>query len=429
MIEKNKKILEKRTTSQDKMITFPHEWEMVSMGDKKIAEIRGNKNILNIKQVAFIPMELIPLNSLYVNYEIRFLEDIKSLTYCECGDLLLPKITPSLENGKQGIVPLNIPNKFAFATTEVYPIQCIGIDTFFCFYILKYPKIRNILINSMIGTTGRQRVPKEAVRKLMIPLPPLPEQKKIAEVLSTVDQAIEDVDRGIIKIEKIKKTLTFNLFTYGLRNKGTKTLKIGRIPKDWKISSLFEIAKVRYGLGQPPLKKEKGIPMIRATNIKKGKIFLKNLLFIDPRDIPDSRNPYLKENDIIVVRSGAYTGDVAYITQEWEGSVAGYDLIITPSENINPKYLSLFLLSNKIQKRYFGTLKERSAQPHLNSHQLEMTPIVYPSLVEQKKVAEIISATEQKKELLEKRKLRFLKLKKGLMNDLLTGQKRVRLES
>jgi len=284
-------------------------------------------------------------------------------------------------------------------------------------------------LNLASSFTTIKTIQANRLKSLEIPLPPLPEQKKIAEILSTVDLAIEDVDRGIIKIEKIKKTLTFNLFTYGLRNKGTKTLKIGRIPKDWKISSLSEIAKVRYGLGQPPPKKEKGIPMIRATNIKEGKIFLKNLLFIDPRDIPDSRNPYLKENDIIVVRSGAYTGDVAYITQEWEGSVAGYDLIITPSENINPKYLSLFLLSNKIQKRYFGTIKERSAQPHLNSHQLEMTPIVYPTLVEQNKVAEIISATDQKMELLQAKKEKLTSIKKGFMYDLLTGQKRVRLES
>ncbi len=334
---------------------------------------------------------------------------------------------PNIVLGRKGTIgSVTLINKDFWPIDTTYYLSFLteDIDLKWIYYALKKLNLSKLKLSDVVPGLKRDLVYLQKIQ-----IPPLPEQKKIAEILSTVDQAIADVDRGIIKIEKIKKTLTFNLFTYGLRDKGTKTLKIGRIPKDWKISSLSEIAKVRYGLGQPPPKKEKGIPMIRATNIKEGKIFLKNLLFIDPRDIPDSRNPYLKENDIIVVRSGAYTGDVAYVTQEWEGSVAGYDLIITPSKNINPKYLSLFLLSNKIQKRYFGTIKERSAQPHLNSHQLEMTPIVYPTLVEQKKIAEIISATEQKKELLEKRKSRLLKLRKGLMNDLLTGQKKVRLES
>ena len=370
-------------------------------------------------------------NNIYVDmdkfYRVKFEKDISSDHLLKKGDILF--VRSSLK--REGIGWASLFNGFSEPVSFCGFIIRARIDEAICLpeyliYFLRSQRTRANIV-AFAGQVAISNVTQAMIGKLKIPLPPLPEQKKIAEILSTVDLAIENVDRGIIKIERIKKTLTCNLFTYGLRNKGTKTLKIGKIPKEWKISLLYEIAKVRYGLGQPPLKKDKGIPMIRATNIKEGKIFFKDLLFIDPKDIPDSRNPFLKENDIIVVRSGAYTGDVAHITQEWKGSVAGYDLIITPSENINPKYLSLFLLSNKIQKRYFGTLKERSAQPHLNSHQLEMTPIVYPTLVEQKQVAEIITAIEQKQELLEKRKLGLLKLKKGLMNDLLTGDRRVRL--
>lgn len=405
-----------------KIENIPNNWTVLRLDDlcfQRVESISPNMK----GDLVFVGLEHIRSGQtwLMLPEEKGTVRSTKSKFYT--GDILYGKLRPYLNKAV-------ISNSAGVCSTDLLVLhnKKESVISDFLIYTLHSKKFINYAVATTTGT-NHPRTSWKAISNFMVLLPPLPEQKKIAEILSTVDQAIEDVDRGIIKIEKIKKTLTFNLFTYGLRNKGTKTLKIGRIPKDWKISSLFEIAKVRYGLGQPPLKKEKGIPMIRATNIKEGKIFLKNLLFIDPRDIPDSRNPYLKENDIIVVRSGAYTGDVAYITQEWEGSVAGYDLIITPSENINPKYLSLFLLSNKIQKRYFGTIKERSAQPHLNSHQLEMTPIVYPTLVEQNKVAEIISATDQKMELLQAKKEKLTSIKKGLMYDLLTGQKRLRLES
>ena len=88
---------------------IPREWEVVRLGDEQVAEIKGNKSINRFNEVAFIPMEAVPDSGIFVNFEIRPMEEVKSFTYCESGDLLLAKITPSLENGKQGIVPDSVP--------------------------------------------------------------------------------------------------------------------------------------------------------------------------------------------------------------------------------------------------------------------------------------------------------------------------------
>ncbi|MEM4293030.1 MAG: restriction endonuclease subunit S [Thermoplasmata archaeon] len=192
---------------------IPKEWEVVRLGDENIAEIRGNKIVSGFENVAFIPMELIPDSDIFVKYELRAMGDVKSFVYCERDDLLLAKITPSLENGKQGIVPDEVPNGFALATTEVFPISCKGIDKLFLFYILKFPKFRNKIIASMIGTTGRQRASKESVENLLIPLPPLPEQQKIAEILSTIDKKLELERKRKEKLERIKKGLMNDLLT------------------------------------------------------------------------------------------------------------------------------------------------------------------------------------------------------------------------
>ncbi len=102
---------------------IPEEWGVVRLGDESIAEIRGNKTVNKFERVTFIPMDLVSDSDIFVRYEMRP-NEVKSFTYCERGDLLLAKTTPSLENGKQGIVPDSIPNGFALATTEGEAGEC-----------------------------------------------------------------------------------------------------------------------------------------------------------------------------------------------------------------------------------------------------------------------------------------------------------------
>jgi type I restriction enzyme S subunit len=192
---------------------IPREWEVVKLGDEKITEIRTNKKIDKFERIAFIPMELVSDSNIYAEFEIRSMKEVKSFTFCERGDLLLAKITPSLENGKQGIVPEDIPNNFALATTEVFPVVCRGIDKFFLFYILKFSKYRNRIVASMTGTTGRQRASKVSVEKLKIPLPHFAEQQEIVEILSTVDGKIQLERKKKNKLQRIKKGLMQDLLT------------------------------------------------------------------------------------------------------------------------------------------------------------------------------------------------------------------------
>ena len=196
---------------------IPKTWQVVRIKD--VAEIRGNKRINDFEKIAFIPMELIPDSQIFAKYEIRTKEDVKSFTYCEAGDILLAKITPSLENGKQGIVPLDVPNGVALATTEVFPIRCKNIDRFFLFYVLKFSKFRDKIISSMIGTTGRQRATRDSVEKLEIPLPPLEEQQKIGEILSEVDKKLELEKNEKARLERIKRGLMDLLLTGKVRIK------------------------------------------------------------------------------------------------------------------------------------------------------------------------------------------------------------------
>ncbi|MGD0643596.1 MAG: restriction endonuclease subunit S [Candidatus Bathyarchaeia archaeon] len=205
---------EYKETSIGKM---PKEWGMEKLG--RLVEIRSNKSVNNREKIAFIPMELVPDQQLFAKYQLRAREDVKSFTYCEAGDLLLAKITPSLENGKQGIVPLDVPNGIALATTEVFPLKCTGINKFFLFYVLKHSKFRNQIISSMIGTTGRQRASKESVEKLEIPLPSSGEQQRIAEIFFEVDKKLEVETAEKERLARIKQGIMDLLLTGKVRIK------------------------------------------------------------------------------------------------------------------------------------------------------------------------------------------------------------------
>jgi len=296
----------------------------------------------------------------------------------------------------------------------------------FLFYFLKHEKVRRKMKTFAQGTNVLH-LNHELVKSLLVPLPSLSEQLVIAGVLSVVDLAVGKTDEVIAKTERLKKGLMQELLTRGIGHKEYKQTPTGKIPKEWNVTKLQQVATVRYGLGQPPELDDNGIPMIRATNIKRGSIIETGLLRVKHSAVPNARNPYLSAGDVIVVRSGAYTGDIGYVSKKWEGAVAGYDLIVSPSNNLDSMFLTHYLLSTRAQV-YFSQLKSRSAQPHLNSEQVSETPIPLPPLQEQQRIASILSKVDEKLELEKAAKERFERIKRGLMDLLLTGKIRVKVD-
>ncbi|MFD7289519.1 restriction endonuclease subunit S [Streptomyces sp. NPDC059863] len=152
--------------------------------------------------------------------------------------------------------------------------------------------------------------------------------------------------------------------------------------------ALKRVARVRYGLGQPPSISDEGIPILRATNITRGKITERGLLRAKVEDLPLDRAPLLNEGEILVVRSGAYTGDSARITGEWVGSAPGYDLRVTP-QTVDSRYLAHVFLSSRFQDQ-INLASSRAAQPHLNAEELGEVELWLPCVDEQRRIADFL---------------------------------------
>ena len=195
---------------------IPESWETMRLAEaaiftKKPRDLRYSE----YSEIPFVPMELIPIAKLFSEeFRLKTNDELKSGTYFEPGDILLPKITPSFENGKQCIIK-ELPTPFGIATTEVIPIREVeGVsDISYLFYYLLLPNVRTSLAGKMQGTTGRQRLNKEALVNLEIPVPPLPEQRAIANIFRTIDEKTAALEREVEHLDELFHAMLDELMT------------------------------------------------------------------------------------------------------------------------------------------------------------------------------------------------------------------------
>lgn len=237
----------------------------------------------------------------------------------------------------------------------------------------------------------------EKLGALSFPFPPLEEQKTIARFLDyktkQIDALIAKKEALLEKLDEKRTALISHAVTKGLDStvpmKDSGIEWLGDIPEHWEVKRVKFIGNIKYGLGEPPEKMDDGLPIIRATDIYRGSIDGSQVQRVNPDKVPWSRNPELRTGDILVVRSGAYTGDSAIVLDEWAGSIAGYDMVLTPTKAY-PKYISYNLLSKHILEGQIYLAKSRAAQPHLNAEELGDTVIAYPVIREQKEIVEYL---------------------------------------
>ncbi|MHB8834498.1 MAG: restriction endonuclease subunit S [Candidatus Methylomirabilia bacterium] len=145
-----------------------------------------------------------------------------------------------------------------------------------------------------------------------------------------------------------------------------------------------------YGLSQPPDYQTEGIAFVRATNVARGKFSKEGLVFVSEDVLSEHRTIKLKTGDIIVVRSGAYTGDSAIVTADWAGGIAGFDIVMRVTRYADPQFVAYSLLSPTVLHRQIEPMSSRAAQPHLNAEELGDVELMLPTLDEQRAIADYL---------------------------------------
>jgi restriction endonuclease S subunit len=318
------------------------------------------------------------------------------------------------------------------------PIKRILQPKFLFYQVLCDSFIQRVIANSEGVSYPAISSTKLADVKLFIPS--VKEQLAIANYLDSetkkIDRLIANKKAQAEKLKELRQIEINAAVTKGLNPKvelkysGVEWL--GKIPKHWEVKRLKNVADVKYGLGQPPEEKEDGLPLIRATNVERGKINETDLIYVDPLDVPYDRDPVLMANDIIVVRSGAYTADSAIIPKKFEGAIAGYDMVMRVIKS-SPLFISYCLLSNYLLVNQLFLERLRAAQPHLNKEELSKALVIIPPKNEQVQIANYLhDRTETIDRLLKNIELQIEKLqelRKIKIYEAVTGKIKVSLQN
>lgn len=265
---------------------------------------------------------------------------------------------------------------------------------------------------------------KNVLLELKILFPPVPEQKKIAKILSAADEAIEKRKEIIEKTKELKKGLMQELLTRGIGHKKFKKTKIGEIPVNWEVERIGDICEI-VGGSTPSTNIKKywsgNIPWAVPTDITKLKsgVISNTEKRITEKGLSICAAKLLPEGSILLT-SRATIGECA-INSTPMATNQGFASLIC-KENVYNWFIFYRII---FMRKQLEMLAGGSTFKEISKKSIRAIKIPLPRLHEQKRIAEILSSvdTQIKKEIAHKERLE--NIKKGLMQVLLTGKARV----
>jgi type I restriction enzyme S subunit len=276
------------------------------------------------------------------------------------------------------------------------------------------------------GSTIKGLLRKE-IENLKLPLPPLPEQRCIAEILTTADTAIRKVDDAIAKTERLKRGLMQELLTKGIGHEEFKDSEVGRIPRGWEVVKLEDVLELcQYGLSVK-MSDEGKYPIVRMDEIKNGNVVSVITKYVD-LDGKTLRNFKLEKGDILFNRTNSYelVGRTGIFLNDGNYVFASYLIRLRPKhEIVDPLFLTFYLIFSNGRLRQLATRAVHQA--NINATNLKKFKVSFPEKIEeQRKIAEILSTIDKKLKFERKRKKKLERVKNGLMNSLISGKVRVK---
>ncbi|UTZ35923.1 restriction endonuclease subunit S [Vibrio campbellii] len=288
-------------------------------------------------------------------------------------------------------------------------------------YLLKSEHVLTRLY-SFPGGTKQANLSAKQVGEIPVLLPPLPEQRKIAQILSTWDHAIATTEKLIDASKQQKKALMQQLLTGKKRLVDPETGKA--FEGGWEDTTVATTSKCFSG-GTPSRTKDEyyggTIPWI--TSGKLNDRFVESVNeYITESGVSNSSAKYVKRGALLVAMYGATAGKVA-INRLQTATINQAILALEVKEGFSNIFL-FYLLEREMEK----TLNlVQGGQPNLNAAIIKGVKIKLPSLVEQQKIASVLTAADKDIELLEAKLAHFKQEKKALMQQLLTGKRRVKV--
>lgn len=303
-----------------------------------------------------------------------------------------------------------------------------GIDSKFLYYFLSSPNYYHFLRRLQQTSTGLRNLPRKEFTQMTLPFPSALEQRKITEVLSAVDEAIQKTNEVIAKTERLKKGLMQELLTKGIGHKEFKDTEIGSIPKEWEVVKLGEAVEIDKESRDPAKEMpNETFVYVDIDSIEGGTGKIRNPKRILGRDAPSRARRVIHENDVIMSTVRPYLRAFAIVPKDCDDRICSTGFAVLSCKNAILPYFLLNVLFSDAVIIQCNRMMVGGQYPALNQSQVSQIKIPLPGLPEQGKIAEVFSAVDQKLELERNEKARLERIKQGLMELLLTGKVRIKV--
>ncbi|QSI78775.1 restriction endonuclease subunit S [Niveibacterium microcysteis] len=285
--------------------------------------------------------------------------------------------------------------------------------------------------------SGIPHVDKEVLGKLEILLLPSDEQSLVANILKTLDQAIEQTEALIAKQQRIKTGLMQDLLTKGIdkhgniRSEATHAFKdspLGRIPQEWDVSPADSLCEAVIDCkNRTPPEAAEGHPVIRTPNVRNGEFVWTDLAFTDSASYETwTARGQPRAGDVVITREAPF-GEACIIPENLFAPCLGQRMMMyRPSANkVRADYFVYAIQSDRVQKKLLE-LAGGSTVGHIRVGDIRTLPIPHPiDVKEQESIASVLNGVAIALKDASNSQRKFAYLKAGLMHDMLTGERRV----
>jgi type I restriction enzyme S subunit len=356
---------------------IPVEWEVGNVSDHCCVILSNVDKKTYPKEIpVFLCNYLDVFNNDYITQDIRFM--IASATISEIQKYSISKndvlITKDSETAEEIAITTAVIEDcgtvlcgYHLAIIRPKPDTFNGI---FLSKSLNHAPIHRQFVRGAKGVT-RYGLNKSEIKNAIIPLPPLPEQRRIAAVLSTIDEAIEKTEALIAKLRQVKAGLMQDLLTKGIDEEGRvrseethafKDSELGRVPVEWEVVKIDHVkARQKNAISMGPFGSditvdnfiESGIPVIRGQNLTHHYVSDEDFVYISPKKADELAACNAYKGDIVITHRGTI-GQVSIIPQDSKYDryvVSQSQMKLTCDANLVNPYFVNFYFNSELGKR------------------------------------------------------------------------------
>ncbi|RMH35239.1 MAG: restriction endonuclease subunit S [Nitrospirae bacterium] len=419
---------------------LPEEWRVIRLGEvvHKTRQIDSRKSptqqfkYIDVSSVSKERLAIVGCQTIHgKNAPSRARKQV------EAGDVIFATVRPYLKRIAK-ITPEFDKQVCSTAFCVLRP-RLDTIDSNFLFYTVSYDPFVERVAEHQRGSSYPAVIDKDVLRE-SIPLPPLDEQRAIAHVLRTVQEAKEATEGVIAAARELKKSLMRHLFTYGpvpvdqTDRVPMQETEIGSLPAHWRVVRLGEVAEIVYGVQAAVAHMKdstKGIPILTNININNdGRIDLSTLRYYDLSKEKREKLLLQKGDILFNWRSGsrAVVGKTAIFDLDGEFTFSSFILRFRANDKILSYYLAFYLQYLKSKGFFSSKGDQSSVNAVFNASLSSKIPIILPTILEQRKIARMLQAVDEKIQAEEERKAALEALFKTLLHDLMTARRRLPTE-